>query len=265
MPDTTSPKVTMADEDVRSLFGSEKDKTPSGRKWTCPEDEIIASYVDCTLGSARKKWVEFHLAGCRRCRLLIAGVLKAQREAEEDLPSVPPDLRWKSIGLVDRRSRSGRGIWVPAAALAAVALLAIGMSILRKPDQLIIQSPPSPAAPLIAKSEPSARLGAPVREIERKRISAKLLPRVVFPPAGSMVSRQRLQFSWKVIAQSRSYEVRVVTSEGDPVWQEQTEKSGLQPPSDLTVSDGPYFVWVTAYLEDGRVAKSPPVKFFVRH
>jgi hypothetical protein len=262
MPDSNFPKVTMADEDFRSmLYGGGKDKTLRGRKWSCPADEMIAAYADGALRDVRKRWVEFHLAGCWRCRLLVAGVIKAQREM--DLPLPPEELRWKAIGSVGRRSPFRRWIWAPAGALAVLALLAVATIVLRKPEQLIVQSP-SPSVPLVAKSVPSAPLRTPVRDIERKSRSAELVPRVILPQADSVVRRERLDFGWKPVRHSRYYEVRLVTPDGDLVWEGQTERSELQPPSDLAVRNGSYFVWITAYLADGRVAKSPPVKFVVK-
>jgi Putative zinc-finger len=258
MPDTTSPKVTMADED----FGRETDRTMPRRRWNCPGDLMIAAYADGTLGQLKKSWVEFHLAGCQRCRLLVAEVIKAQRET--DLPLPPLKLKWKAISLAERKPASQRWVWAPAGVLAAIALLAVFSVMLRKPERLIVVAPPAPSAPLIAKAEPAATHSAPVREIERKRASLQLFPSVILPQPDSVVRRERLEFGWKPILHSRYYEVRIVTSDGDLVWEGQTEKSDLQPPSDVAMRDGSYFVWITAYLADGRVAKSPPVKFLIR-
>jgi len=124
--------------------------------------------------------------------------------------------------------------------------------------------PPSPSPPLIAKSEPAVAPRIPVREIVRKNTSEEPLPSIVLPRPDSVVTRERLKFAWKPIPHSRYYEVRVVTTDGDLVWEGQTEKSDLQPPSDVALQNGSYFVWITAYLADGRVAKSSPVKFVVK-
>jgi hypothetical protein len=64
--------------------------------------------------------------------------------------------------------------------------------------------------------------------------------------------------------QSRKYEVRVVRSDGDLVWEGQTDKSAVQVPAEVTVKEGSYFVWITAFLEDGHTAKSAPVHFLVK-
>ena len=84
---------------------------------------------------------------------------------------------------------------------------------------------------------------------------------IVSPQPGSIVPRERLKFEWKAVPNSRYYQVHVATSEGDPVWEGQSEGSTLRPPYDIAFNNGPYFVWITAYLEDGREAKSAPIKF----
>ena len=261
MPDSNFPKVTMAEEDLRSMFNRGGRDLPPGRKWSCPGEEMIAAYADGALRNIRKTWVEFHLAGCQRCRLLVAGVIKARREV--DLPLPPEEVRWNAIGAEGRRSPPRRWIWVPVGALAVLALLAVATIFLRKPDLLIVRSP-SPSVPLVAKSEPTAPLRAPVRDIERTSRSTDLVPSVLLPQADSVIRRERLHFGWNAVPHSRYYEVRLVTSDGDLVWEGQTEKPELQPPSDLVVRDGSYFVWITAYLADGRTAKSSPVKFGVK-
>ncbi len=262
MPDTNSPKVTMSDEDLsKRLFGNSNDQIPH-RRWSCLTDHTLAAYADGGLGNLRKPWVEFHLAGCQRCRVLVAEAVKAQTEM--DLPLPPGELRWKAIGLAGRSSAPRRRVWAPAGALVVAALLVAVAVLLRKPEQLITQLPPSPSAPLLAKSEPAVAPRIPVREIVRKNTSEEPLPSIVLPRPDSVVTRERLKFAWKPIPHSRYYEVRVVTTDGDLVWEGQTEKSDLQPPSDVALQNGSYFVWITAYLADGRVAKSSPVKFVVK-
>jgi hypothetical protein len=260
MPDINSPKANMAKENSSTLLGT-KDQT-MWRRWSCPGDLTIAAYADGALGDCRKAWIGRHLASCQRCRHLVAETVKAQRDTE--LLGPPEELRWKALELVGRRPASPRWVWVPAGALAAVAVLVVAIVVLRKPEQLIMPSLPSSAAPMIAKSEPAGAARTPVSDIERKPTSAELLPSVIVPHADSIVRRERLEFGWKPVPHSRYYEIRIVTSDGDLVWSGQTEKSKLRPPTDVAVQGGSYFVWITAYLEDGRVAKSPPVKFGVQ-
>ncbi len=262
MPAINSPKVTMAEDDLRlSLRG--KDGIPPARKWNCPADNKLAAYADGALHEMGKKWVEFHLSGCPRCRFVLAGAVNGQRE--EFLPQPPADLKWKATGLAAPNPAGKRWIWVPAAGLAAVAVVLLTVVFLDKPESLVIVKPASPSAPLIAKSEPLATPRTTVSDIVRKPPSSDPLPSVLLPRPDSIVRRQGLKVGWKSIAQSRYYEVRLLTSDGDLVWQGQTEKSDLQIPGDAVVREGSYFVWITAHLADGRTAKSAPVKFVVKH
>jgi putative zinc finger protein len=263
MPDTNPPEVTRTEADLpMMLFGSRSDQSQSNRRWLCPSDHTIAAYADGVLSKHRRAWVEFHLSGCQRCRLLVADIVKSQRESDLSLP--PVQLVQKAMGLVGRRPVPRRWVWAPVGALAGIVLVSVVTVVLRKPERLVVLSPPAPPAPLIAKSEPTAAARTPVRDVVRKPRTPQLLPTIVSPRADSVTSSDRLQFSWKAVPHSRNYEVRVVKSDGDQVWEGQTDKSALQFPLDVTVKDGPYFVWITAYLEDGRIAKSAPVRFLVK-
>jgi hypothetical protein len=222
---------------------------------------MLAEYTDYVLGGTRKTWVEFHLARCVRCRVLVTEALKAQRETE--LPSPPAELQRKAFGFVERRRVPKRWVWAPAGALVGCSLLLVALIALRKPQQLVLSGPPSPSAPLIGKFEPPVVPRHRVSEIERKDIAPESVPTIVSPQAGSVISREQLQFGWKPIVHSRYYQVRMVTLLGDLVWEAKTEKHALQPPSDLHVKDGTYFVWIEVHLADGRVAKSKPVRFAV--
>jgi Putative zinc-finger len=262
MPDTSSPKVTRAEENLPIMFFErDPDLTLLSRKLSCPGDHTIAAYADSTLSKYRRAWVEFHLSRCERCRLVVAHVVKAQRESDQ---SLPPQVIQKAMGLAGQRTAPRRWVWAPVGALAAIALLAIVTLVLRKPQQLVNVSPPAPAAPLVAKSEPLPGLHTAVKEVVRKRGTPELLPIILFPQADSVMHSDKPQFRWKAIPQSRTYEVRVVRSDGDLVWEGQTDKSALQVPAEVSFQNGSYFVWITAHLENGRTAKSAPVRFLVK-
>jgi hypothetical protein len=61
-----------------------------------------------------------------------------------------------------------------------------------------------------------------------------------------------------------SYEIRVITADGDLVWEGQTDKLAIALPSDVILKDGSYFVWVTSYSSNGRTIKSAPAPFRVK-
>jgi len=152
---------------------------------------------------------------------------------------------------------------LPAATTAGVAFVVITTLMLRSPQQLIMTTPSAPATPVIAKSEPAPNLRPPVADMVRKLSSADAVPSVVFPKPDKVVTRDRLEFTWKVVPRSRYYEIHVVTPEGEPVWEAQSEAAFLKVPSDVTLNNGSYFVWISAYLDDGRLQKSAVIRFQV--
>lgn len=261
MPDTESSKVTMADENFPAM-GGKTSENPSSRRWTCPDDQTIAEYVDGALRENRKARVEFHLAKCARCRLIVADVVKLQREVE--LPIPPLEIARRPVQLATKIFARSGWIWAPAGAVAVIVLLTTTISLLREPQHLLVLSPPPPSAPMIAKAEPLTSRNTPLHEILREPQRSEAFPVILSPRQDSIVGRESLEFNWKPISRSRYYEISVVTSEGDLLWEEQTEKSALHLPSDIVLKRGSYFVWITAYLFDGRVARSSPVRFVVQ-
>jgi hypothetical protein len=260
MPDVRSPRIKMAEENsAAKRRPADEDRSLPHRGWKCPSDERIASYLDAAVDSPSRSRLESHLANCEYCRTLVAELAKVQRDRE--MPFLPSGLMQRAVALVPPKSTRMHWLWAPAAAMAGMAFVVIVAIALRGPELRVIPSRSTPAAPVIAKSEPAPTRSAPVNEVVRKPSSGDLLPSVVSPRRGSIVERERLEFQWKTVPHSRYYEIHVVTSEGDLVWQGQSEGSVLQPPADVTLTDGPYFVWITAYLENGREAKSVPVRF----
>src|SRR5215469_1289092 len=164
MPDTNSPKAPIADEDLSAMLIGTDQELPR-RKWTCPGDHTIAAYVDGVLGTWKRRWVEFHLAGCQQCRLVVADIVKTQREA--DLPLPPVELRRRAIGLTERKSAHRPRLWVPVGAIVAIVLVATLTVVVRRPEQRTVLPAPRPSLPLTAKSEPPAVPKATVPEIVR--------------------------------------------------------------------------------------------------
>jgi len=261
MPDTNSPKVSMADETFPEMRSEPSSNTPA-RSWRCPDDETLATYVDGAIREDRRARVELHLAKCERCRLIVADVVKLQREVE--LPIAPSEIARNPVRFAPAPSRRSHWLWVPAAATASIALIAITISLLHEPQKLLLLSAPTPSAPVIAKAEPVVPRSTPVPEILRKPQIPEVLPVIRLPRPDSVVAREQLEFSWKPVSRSRDYAIRIVTSDGDLAWEGQTEASVLHFPSDAVLKDGTYFVWISAYLSDGRVVRSSPVRFVVR-
>src|ERR1700692_2801079 len=134
MSDTDSPKLTMGDENLRAMRFESSDNLPT-RRWTCPDDQTIAAYVDDALSQTRKTAVARHLSGCERCRVIVVDVVKLQREVE--LPATPFELTRRTVQFVPAVSVRPDWIWVPAAAVALVVLITVTLSLLREPQKLL--------------------------------------------------------------------------------------------------------------------------------
>jgi len=265
MPDAQTAKASMADEELKSKFRDEGgDQGFGSRGWNCPKDEAIAAYVDGSVDASARSRIESHLADCGYCRGLVADVVRVK---ESDSPAIPVQLKQRAVALAAPRSRRLQWILWPAAAAGAAFVLIVALWF-RGPQQVSVPtatlSPAAPAPTVIAKSEPAPTLRRPNGQVERKLAPRGHLPLLIFPQQDKVVGREQLEFKWKAIPRSRYYEIRVVTSEGDLVWSGQSEQVDLKLPSDLKLKDGAYFVWILAYMDDGRVQNSGPVRFQIR-
>lgn len=262
MPDAQTNKVSMAQEELKPR--SRKDVGKQGlasRAWNCPKDEVIAAYVDGNVDAIARSRVESHLAGCAHCRSLVADVVRMK---ESDSPAVPPQLMQKAVALAAPGSRRMQWILWPVVAAGAACVMIVTLWI-RSPQQVNLPSvPPATAPTVIAKSEPAQTLRQPSGEVERNLAPSSHLPVLIFPQENNVLTPRQLEFKWKATPQSRYYEIRVVTADGDLVWSAQSENLNLKPPSDLELKDGTYFVWISAYVKGGPVQKSAPVRFVVR-
>jgi putative zinc finger protein len=251
----------MLEENLRSkLFDSGADRNQRTRRWHCPEDGVIAGYVDCTLTETRRSQVQRHLADCGYCRALVADIVKIRREAE--VPAAPIALVDKALAVLPSTPRRWRRIWVPVTALGTAAVCTmIAATVLQPPDRLVLPSWSAPAAPIISESGPQPPARTPGREIVRNQTSPQPSPSIISPKAGSAVSGKTVDFHWKAVPHSLYYQVRIVTSEGELVWEGQSTGTHLELPNDAPLNNGKYFVLVSAFMENGRIMKSDPVGF----
>jgi len=234
----------------------------ASRAWNCPKDDAIAAYVDGNVDATERSRVESHLADCAHCRGLVAAVVRMK---ERELPAVPLQLKQRAVGLATPRTRRMQWILWPVVAAGAASVLILTLWT-RSPQQVNLPSttPAATAPTVIAKSESAPALRQPSGQVERNLAASSHLPVLIFPQENNVLTPQRLEFKWKAIPQSRYYEIRVVTADGDLVWSAQSENLNLKPPSNLQLKDGPYFVWISAYIEGGATQKSAPVRFVVR-
>jgi hypothetical protein len=89
-------------------------------------------------------------------------------------------------------------------------------------------------------------------------------PQVLAPANGAAIDLGSLVFQWSEVPDSLYYDVRVVTDEGDLIWQERVEDTELALPEHLQLKTGSeYFVRVDAYLAAAKSISSRHVPFTV--
>ncbi len=253
---TRSSKRCMTSDYSRSTH-----ETGRWRLWglKCPGNDILAGYVDGGLDKAARRRTESHLADCAACRSLVGDVVTMRRLEATPLPL---GLKQRAIASTAPSRTVPRWVLIPATA-AGLTVVLIVVVLIRGPRNEISLISRSPAAPVVAKSETPTAPGGAAPNIVRKSAPSESLPALIFPGDGRVVRPSELILKWKVVPHARYYEIHVVTSEGDPVWQSDSERTDAKLSPDITLKDGTYFVWITAYLDDGRVQKSTPVRFVV--
>jgi hypothetical protein len=243
-------------------------KARDRRRWGCLDESEIAAYRDHRMDSREKGRVEAHLAECDFC---LGQVVFLSRMGRAPVPeSVPGELISRAQKLVPSRTRTVFGwAWRWEAVAATVAGLAVVVVLsLRNPVREVPTVQPSPAvAPTTQAPSPAApgvpSQPAPLPAVRRARpqISA---PALLSPRPNATLSGGPVEFRWEGVRNALYYEVQVVTADGDLVWESRTEGNATSLSSDVSLQTGQrYFVWVQAFLAEGKTTKSTAVAFTV--
>jgi hypothetical protein len=227
--------------------------------WKCPGADMLAGYVDGALDNAVRSQIESHLADCAVCRSLVGDVVTMQRLVTHP---IPPGLKRRAMASTVANRKVRRWVLIPATAAGIACALITGF-LLRGPRNEIGPISRSPVAPMVAKSEPLSAPGQPAPDVVRNSAPSESLPALLSPKNGAVIRPKELVLEWKLVPHARYYEIHVVTSEGEPAWEGESKQIIAWLPPDITLSDGAYFVWISAYLDDDRVQKSAPVRFLV--
>jgi len=236
------------------------------RRWSCPGEATIGAYIDGALDDQAKGGLVSHLADCSYCREIVAETVKLQRTM--DLPEVPPILmrRARAAGEGQSRRRTWKGAWrwIPASSAAAVVVCAgLLIAVWKTPQELAIPKRTAPIGPAITKIEEATAREAAQSEPERKPKHYEAEPTMIAPQPGQVVSSKNVKFSWRAVPAAVDYQVRVVTPEGDLVWEGSSVTTELRVPDTLALSSGKYFVLISAAMDNGRMHKANPVEFQV--
>ena len=231
----------MSPVNLTTLLAAEaKDETQQAGP--CPDEHMIAGYVDGALDAPACEELERHLAECGRC-LSLVGLLSRERRAGaiETVPDVILAQARALVTVVPQRRWQSAPRWAAAASvILAVPLL---MQISRTERGIEGQGRPEPSA--------TRTVVAPVAGL-----------RVLSPAAGTTVDPRRLSFRWSEVPGSPYYDVRIVTDAGDIVAEQRVTGTDWRPPARLMLHSGDeYFVHVDAYPSGDRAVSSEHVPF----
>jgi len=207
----------------------------------CPSDAELAAFAGGGAGERERQRLEAHLGRCDRC----LGVVGFHVRLASRAPGAVPETLLERVRPLafERRPDTSRWRWAAAAALAAV----IGAGL------------------WATFSNPDARgagRGAVTRDALRGPATASQAPAVLRPEPGARVDRGQLEVAWREVPHSLYYEVSVVTRDGELVWRGRSREPRVRPPADtLLVPGARYFVWVSAYLPEGKSLRSRATPF----
>lgn len=221
----------------------------------CPDDESLASYLEGGLSEADHRAFELHLADCDHCLALIGALGRAASYEDHASPASGRDLaRARRIAGPQPAATSSGGRLSPRWAMAAVLLLSLGIAALSR----------GPQDAGIPVDFPAVSREQPVRSMRSIDPAAPLSGQ---PAAGEDlgITAEEGVFNWKEHPASRYYQVRVVSDDGDLLWQEQVDGTRWALPAELQlVAGAEYFLRVDAFVTESKSVSSDYYAFRVR-
>ena len=223
------------------------------RQLDCPDDYDFASYIEGGLSEKEHIGFEQHLSDCDFCLERVGLLGRAgDREAESRVPELllaraaklAKNQDGDNINPLMRHTRR----W----AAAAVVVLAIG--ILMNLESFKQVTPGSiPAGGSLSANRQERSIGP-----------YALVPKLISPLENATIDPRTQQFVWAAVRDSLYYQIRIVSDEGDLLWQERVVGTqwGLPPELALAV-DADYFVRVDAYLTESKSLNSDYVVYRV--
>jgi hypothetical protein len=255
----------MNEQDLLRLLRARK-SGQGQRSWRCPDEADLAAYVDARLADRAQRRLEAHLADCVFCLDRVVFLLRREVSPE---PEVPPGLlaRARDLG-ADGKEARWWAEWRWRTAAAAAACVVLGVFIwLRQPSPPSVPFAGSPT-PSVGVSPPAAPAAtavpsAPPRVVRNGRRASVAL-RLLFPREGAIVPREGSDFRWTEVRGCLFYEIRLMTGEGDLVWEARVEATQTRIPANVQLAPGgKYFVSVRAYLPEGKTLPAGVVGFLV--
>jgi len=231
---------------------------PRTHRFHCPDEHEIAAYVDQQLIGAERERVESHLANCDSCLRQVGFLVKESQLPAESVPTFLVDRAKKLDTKVHTSSPFG---WKWLTVPAGIALIAIGLLIWREArpnseeNSTIVATAQQPSAADV-RDRGRTEADTAVRSIS----PLASLPHVLSPKPGVIVHASDFIIHWEAIPSATAYEVRVVTADGDLVWSTRVHENSTKA-SQVLRPGMKYFLWVRAFLADGKTEKSDAVGF----
>jgi hypothetical protein len=237
------PEAQMSPVNLTTLLAAGAD-AESLRTQDCPDEHLIAGYVDGTLDTESCRALEEHVGGCGHCIALV-GLLGRERRTDAIEP-VPDEIVAQACALVTKeRPRTWR--LAPHWAAAAALVLAVPLLIQLGRVDRGVEGQGRPEPPATRTLVPST---SPLR--------------VLSPGAGAVVDAGQLSFRWSEVQGSPFYDVRIVTDAGDIVVRQRVTGTSWRPPAQLELRRGAeYFVHIDAYPSGEKALGSDHVPFRV--
>ena len=240
----------MSDDDLTARIPNAS-ASGARRGWRCPDESLLAAWVDGKVTGARRDELERHVADCPFCCGQLGFLARANDLGPP--PAVPAHLlaaaRGERAPLFERIR--------PATLVAAGAGLLLALVVVSPwgrqgfPGISGLESDgyESPAGP------------GPARNV-RTAPGADAVPRILRPAEGQSLPRTALELQWMESPGALFYTVQVLTAAGDVAWEGRAENARLAiPPAAPLVPGRTYFAWVLAHLPSGATVPSPAVGF----
>ena len=233
--------------------------------WRCPDDATLAAYVDGATAEEEKEVLLSHLANCDACTVRVGFLVRLRRE-DKHLPAVPAALLTKVRNLVPLRApKMPTRWWWASAALATAAMIAFAVIILPPAHAPV----PVKAKPEVAEVHPESVLPpiSPLHQVPDtavRKLAPPSLPSILSPSPNAELSTGSQVVRWASYPGSLYYDIRLAGQDGDLLWQQRVNGTQVTLPASLKLDKGKtYFLWVRAYLRDGKSLQSRAVPFSV--
>jgi len=230
----------MQSDHFRNLFKAHRSGRVE-RGSDCPAVDQFAAFVEG--GSPEEDHERFcaHLADCLYCRERLGLIGRAR--GVEDPFQVPELLLARAARMVrsTRKRKPSVHRWIAAASV----VLALA---------LVFQIMPDSSSGVIELTDPG----------EDVRLTRSVSPVALMQHEKLTVRQHDGAFYWNSIPDSLYYEIRIVSDEGNLLWQERTYDTHWALPEDLHAVPGrEYFVRLDAYLSESKSLNSDYIGFRV--